>query len=138
MEATVKKDYQVRCTQRTEIELSDEVKAIDKKLALEPKNADFWMERGLALAGQRLMREAVEAYSKAISLDPFKGIYYTGTSLAGNFRRPVRTSRWPLGLSRRTGMFGITWDCPIICWESMRRLFRPTAAAWRLRKLMDR
>lgn len=76
MEATVKKDYQVRCTQRTEIELSDEVKAIDKKLALEPKNADFWMERGLALAGQRLMREAVEAYSKAISLDPFKGIYY--------------------------------------------------------------
>ena len=76
MEQIVKKDYQVRCPQRTQVELSDEVKAIDEKLKATPNDADLWMERGLALAGQKLMREAVEAYSKAISLDPFKGIYY--------------------------------------------------------------
>lgn len=76
MEQIVKKDYQVRCVQRTEIELSEEVKAVDKKLLENPKDADLWMERGLALAKQKLMREAVEAYSKAISIDPFKGIYY--------------------------------------------------------------
>lgn len=76
MEQIVKKDYQVRCPQRTEIELSDEVKAIDKKLQESPNDGDLWMERGLALSKQKLMREAVEAYSKAISIDPFKGIYY--------------------------------------------------------------
>lgn len=76
MDTTVKKDYQVRSPERTQVELSAEVKEIDEKIAADPKNGDLWMERGLALAKQRLMREAVEAYSKAISLDPFKGIYY--------------------------------------------------------------
>ena len=75
MEAIIKKDYQVRCPQRTEVPLSEAVQEIDRRLASDPKNADLWMERGLALAGQRLMREAVEAYSKAISIDPFQGIY---------------------------------------------------------------
>ena len=82
MEKTVLKDYQVRCPQRTDIELSDEVKAIDAKLKEDPNNGDLWMERGLALAGQKLMREAVEAYSKAISIDPFKGIAICRSSQA--------------------------------------------------------
>ena len=76
MEQIILKDYQVRCPERTDVELSEEVKAIDKKLEEDPGNGDLWMERGLALASQKLMREAVEAYSKAISIDPFKGIYY--------------------------------------------------------------
>ena len=56
--------------------LSDAVLAVDKKLAADRENGDLWMERGLRLADQQLMREAVEAFSKAISIDPFKGIYY--------------------------------------------------------------
>ena len=61
MEQIVKKDYQVRCPQRTEVELSDEVKAIDKKLQECPNDGDLWMERGLALAKQKLMREVLES-----------------------------------------------------------------------------
>lgn len=72
----IRKDHQVRCPIRTEAELSPAVLEVDEKLKADPNNPDLWMERGLALAGQKLMREAVEAYSKAISLDPFKGIYY--------------------------------------------------------------
>lgn len=72
----VEKTYQVETIERTENPLSDAVLAVDKKIAEDPKNADLWMERGLRLAEQQLMREAVEAFSKAISLDPFQGIYY--------------------------------------------------------------
>lgn len=40
------------------------------------ENGDLWMELGLAYAKQYMMRDAVEAYSRAIACDPFKGIYY--------------------------------------------------------------
>ena len=72
----VNKEFQVISIERTNVPLSAEVLAVDEKLKNDLNNADLWMERGLALAGQKLMREAVEAYSKAISIDPFKGIYY--------------------------------------------------------------
>ena len=73
---SVSKLHQVADPMRTELPLSDEVKAIDAKLAQQPENAELWMQRGLALSGQNLMREAVEAYSRAIALDPFNGVLY--------------------------------------------------------------
>lgn len=56
--------------------LWDEVTEIDAKLALDPDNADLWMERGLALGKQCLFREETESLSRAIALEPFCGIYY--------------------------------------------------------------
>ena len=72
----VTKTYQVETVTRTDCLLSEAVRAVDRKLAEAPDNAALWMERGLRLADQQLMREAVEAFSKAISIDPFQGIYY--------------------------------------------------------------
>ena len=72
----VEKTYQVQTAARTEAALSPAVLAVDERLRRAPDSAELWMERGLALADQRLMREAVEAFSKAISLDPFQGIFY--------------------------------------------------------------
>ena len=70
------KEHQVADPIRTPGPYPDAVAEIDEKLKADPKNADLWMQRGLALAGGFYMREAVEAYSRAIELDPFKGILY--------------------------------------------------------------
>lgn len=40
------------------------------------KTADYYMYLGLAFANQGLYREAVDAYSKGLAIDPFKGILY--------------------------------------------------------------
>lgn len=60
----------------SELEFSDEVKEIEKKILTEPCNAQLWMEKGLKLSKQMLFREAVEAYSTAISYEPFNGLLY--------------------------------------------------------------
>ncbi len=72
----VAKELQILPMEHTNIPLSEEVKAIDVKIKENPDNADLWMERGLALAKQLLFRESVEAFSNAIALNPFCGIYY--------------------------------------------------------------
>jgi tetratricopeptide (TPR) repeat protein len=72
----VVKELEVTTWERCDAPLSDEVLAIDEKLKADPRNADLWMERGLALGRQNLFREETEALSKAIALAPFKGIYY--------------------------------------------------------------
>lgn len=44
--------------------------------SLEPENGKLWFERAKILAASGNMREAVEALSRAIAVDPFCGIYY--------------------------------------------------------------
>lgn len=73
---TVLKDHQVADPTRTEAQLPEEAARLQEALATDPRNAELWMEYGLALAGGMLMREAVEAYSRAIAIDPFCGILY--------------------------------------------------------------
>lgn len=73
---TVLKDHQVSDPRRTDVELPAGAVHLKEALAADPRNPDLWMEYGLALAGGMLMREAVEAYSRAIALDPFRGILY--------------------------------------------------------------
>ncbi len=68
--------FQVLSLERAKTELSAEVKAIDAQLKNEPNNAQLWMQRGLELSKQRLMREAVEAFSNALAIEPFSGILY--------------------------------------------------------------
>ena len=72
----VQREHQVANPERTEIELSEKVREIDKKLIENPDDAMLWMERGVALSEMFLMREAVEAFSKTISLEPFCGMAY--------------------------------------------------------------
>jgi len=61
---------------QSDLEHSEAVREIDLKLQENPYDGDLWMDRGLALAKQALHRQAVESYSKALAIDPFKGIYY--------------------------------------------------------------
>ncbi len=72
----VDKKYQVISLERTEIELPSEVFELQKKLEKEPKNAELWMELGIAYSKAKLMRESVEAFSCGIAADPFMGILY--------------------------------------------------------------
>ncbi len=74
MKAT--KEYQIANQTRTQLELPEKVQKIDESLQKDPNDAKLWMERGLALSEVSLMREAVEAYSRAIALEPFCGILY--------------------------------------------------------------
>ncbi|MBO8436333.1 MAG: hypothetical protein IAA97_05090 [Spirochaetes bacterium] len=53
-----------------------EVEKIDEKLKQSPQDAELWFSRGLALGNERLMRDAVKSFSRAIALDPSCGIYY--------------------------------------------------------------
>ena len=47
------KEHQVANPQRTDIELSEKVKAIDEQLKENPDQVDLLMKRGLALADMR-------------------------------------------------------------------------------------
>ena len=70
------REFEVAPRKYSDLELSTDVLAVDAKLDENPYDGDLWMERGLALSRQGLHREAVESYSKALTIDPFKGIYY--------------------------------------------------------------
>ena len=73
---SVIREYEVASRKHSDLEHSADVQALDAQLKADPYNGDLWMQRGLALAKQSLYREATESYSKAIAIDPFKGIYY--------------------------------------------------------------
>lgn len=107
MDKIFKQAYQ-DCPIDPEIPLSDEVKEIDAKIKETPDNAELWMERGLALAKIRLMRESVEAFSNAIALEPFCGIYY-------RHRAHRFLSCWDISLARTDFVMGArlapdNWD----------------------------
>ncbi len=64
---------------RCQVEQTDALKENDKEFEankLEPENAKLWFERAGILASMGNMREAIEALSRAIAIDPFCGIYY--------------------------------------------------------------
>ncbi len=63
--------------ERSNLELVEEVKEIDRKLTDNPAQPRLWMERGLALHGkQKLNREAAEAYSMGLTYNPFDSLLY--------------------------------------------------------------
>jgi len=64
---------------RTAVEPLDGLKEIDRQFEegqLEPENAKLWFEKAKVLGSSGYMREAIEALSRAIAIDPFCGIYY--------------------------------------------------------------
>lgn len=64
---------------RAEVEKGEALDALEKQFqegALEPENAKLWFEKAKLLGAAGNMREAVEALSRAIAIDPFCGIYY--------------------------------------------------------------
>ena len=69
-------EYEVASRKRSDLEYSEAVREAMDKLEKNPNDGDLWMAKGLALAKQSLYREASECYSRAITIDPFKGIYY--------------------------------------------------------------
>ena len=61
---------------RSPLEFSPEVQKISELIEKDPNNGNLWMNKGLALSKQKLYREAIDAFSMAISLNPFEGLYY--------------------------------------------------------------
>lgn len=58
------------------VEWSDAAKAAQAKANAQGATADDWMNLGLELRKQMLMREAIEAYSRGICLEPFHSMLY--------------------------------------------------------------
>ncbi|ANX11648.1 tetratricopeptide repeat protein [Fictibacillus sp. WQ 8-8] len=58
------------------LEMSKEVAGINEELEKTPNNADLWMIKGIALSKSLLFREAIDAYSIALSYDPFHALVY--------------------------------------------------------------
>lgn len=70
------KDLEISSLERvSKDKYSNEVKKLISE-ASKDKTADNYMYLGLAFAQQGLYREAVDAYSSGIAIDPFKGILY--------------------------------------------------------------
>jgi len=59
---------------RSDLPFSNEVLEIENKIKQDPKNVELWMQKGLALSKQMLFREAIEAYSMALSINPFHAL----------------------------------------------------------------
>lgn len=72
------KETQYVCP-RCQVAANDELKENDKLFkdnVLEPENAKLWFNRATILGSMGYMREAIEALSRAIALDPKCGIFY--------------------------------------------------------------
>lgn len=84
----IKKEYEVSSWERVEYQPNEKALAAQAKLERDPENPQLWMEKGLALAEDKLYREAGECYSHAIALDPFDGILYRhrGHRMLSQFR----------------------------------------------------
>lgn len=59
---------------RSDLPLSAEVLEMEEKIKENPKSVELWMQKGLALSKQMLFREAIEAYSMALSINPFHAL----------------------------------------------------------------
>lgn len=58
------------------VEWSAAAKKLQEKVCATPDCADSWMELGLELRKQMLMREAIEAYSCGLAVEPFHSMLY--------------------------------------------------------------
>lgn len=62
---------------RSQITYDPKIAEIDQEMVQMPDpSPDLWLKKANALASQRLLREAIEALSRGIALDPFNGILY--------------------------------------------------------------
>ena len=48
----------------------DQLSMVDQAMALAPEDADVWNAKGVALEGSKALREATEAYVKALAIEP--------------------------------------------------------------------
>ena len=62
---------------KSSIAYDAKIAAIDAEIAAMPDpSPDLWLKKSQAFVSQRLIREAIEALSRGISIDPFNGILY--------------------------------------------------------------
>ncbi len=74
--STLVQAWQVMSWERNPLPENEDLAAIDASIAADPENADLHMKRGLQLAKLGYYREAAEAYSRAITINPFHWEYY--------------------------------------------------------------
>ncbi len=102
-----------KCTQifghTHDVALSDKVLEMEEKLKVDPKNPDLWMQKGIALRGQMLFREAIEAYSIGLTYDPFHALLYRHRGHAMVNIRRYQEGAADFELSLRINP--MNWDC---------------------------
>ncbi len=76
IKANLVQELEVSSWERVSYEPSEELKAVEEKIAQDPENTALWVEKGLLFAASSLYREAEECYAHAIAIDPFEGILY--------------------------------------------------------------
>jgi len=59
---------------KSDLPYSPEVLEVEEKIKENPKSVELWMQKGLLLSKQMLFREAINAYSTALSLNPFHAL----------------------------------------------------------------
>lgn len=70
------RSQQVATQDRSAVEPTPRLLAAQEALAAAPDAADLWLEKGHALGEMGLFREAIEAFSRGIAVDPFHGPLY--------------------------------------------------------------
>lgn len=68
----IPREEQVVTWERCTISVSDTVRKCRQTIANQPQDPTAWIRYGKALASVGLLREAVEAYSHSLQLDPFR------------------------------------------------------------------
>ncbi len=61
---------------KSNLKPSEEVLEISKRISDDYTNTDLWMDKGIALSKQMLFREAIDAFSKGLSFNPFHSLSY--------------------------------------------------------------
>lgn len=61
---------------KSKLAMSEECKLIEEKIKKDRLNPELRIEKGLELCKSLLFKEAIDAYSEAISLDPFHALAY--------------------------------------------------------------
>lgn len=74
--STLVQEYQVMSWERNALPENEELAKVDAEIVADSENADLYMKKGLVLAGLGYYREAIECYSAAICINPFKWEYY--------------------------------------------------------------
>jgi tetratricopeptide (TPR) repeat protein len=93
---------------KTDFPISDEVHEINKEISETPDSADLWMKKGLALSKSWQFREAIDAYSMALSFDPYHSLVYRHRGHRYISIRMYKEAAADLELSTRID--GTNWD----------------------------
>ncbi|MFP4457080.1 MAG: tetratricopeptide repeat protein [Clostridia bacterium] len=75
LDQRAKRETQVQFV-KSDLEPSEEVLEISKRIEDDYTNTELWMDKGIALSKQMLFKEAIDAFSMGLSFNPFHSLSY--------------------------------------------------------------